>query len=64
MNPKDGIPTSTLIIVARHLIKNPDGVYDLDGLEHIRQVLIHRAKTNSGLIPLLKEYNAHFHYGD
>ena len=67
MDPRDKIPTSTLVIVARHLIKNWRDVgekYALDGIEHIRQTLNYRAKTNADLDSLAKDFNAHFHYGE
>ena len=67
MDPRDKIPTSTLVIVARHLIKNwrdAGEKFDLDGIERVRLTLNYRAKTNVGLAPLAKDFNAHFHYGE
>ena len=67
MDPRDKIPTSTLVIVARHLIDNwrdAGEKFDLDGIERVRLTLNYRAKTNAGLASLAKDFNAHFHYGE
>lgn len=61
------IPVPTIVVVARHLIKNHEGAgtrFSLEGIERVRQTLIVRAEDNKGLEPLLKEFNAHFNYGE